>query len=108
MRSAPERSISAVSGERWTRERRPWRSVWSQPALTLRASAWRAACVLWPRVPSAPISVSCHALPEAGSTYSPSIVSSTDRAAGAPTDRRRSCSFTVCTIAAGPAATPLI
>src|SRR3954470_5187911 len=51
------------------------------------------------------MSVSCHADPDAGSTYSPSIVRSTDRAAGAPTDRRRSCSFTRWTIA-GPAADP--
>ena len=101
MRSAPERSISAVSGVRCTRERRPWRSVRSHPAPTLRASAWRAACVLWPSVPSAPISVSCHTPPGTGRTYSPSIVSRTDRAAGAPTDRRRSCSFTSVTIA-GP------
>jgi hypothetical protein len=42
----PERSIATVSGVRRTRERRPWRSVASHPAATLRASAWRAACVL--------------------------------------------------------------
>ena len=40
------RSIASVSAVRWTRARRPWRSVVSQPADALRASAWRAACVL--------------------------------------------------------------
>ena len=100
--------MSAVSGVRCTRERRPWRSVRSHPALTLRASAWRAACVLWPSEPSAPMSVSCQTPDSLGRTYSPSIVSSTDRAAGAPTDRRRSCSFTSRTIAGRAAANRLI
>src|SRR5919204_4321541 len=94
MRSVPARSISAVAGVRCTRERRPWRSVRSQPAVTLRASARRAAGCLWSSVSSAAMSVSCQALPEAGRTYSPRSVSRTDRAAGAPTLRRRSCSFT--------------
>ena len=94
MRSVPARSIAAVAGVSCTRERRPWRSVLSQPAATLRASARRADGVLWSSVSSAPIRVSCQTWPAAGRTYSPSKVSSTDRAAGAPMLRRRSCSFT--------------
>ena len=61
MRSAPVREhLARCRPVRCTRERRPWRSVRSQPAVTLRASAWRAACVLWSSAASAPIRVSCH------------------------------------------------
>ena len=94
MRSVPARSIAAVAGVRCTRERRPWRSVRSQPAVTLRASARRAAgsCIRASRARrSGSPARRCR---RAGRTYSPSRVSSTDRAAGAPMLRRRSCSFT--------------
>ena len=65
MRSVPARSIAAVAGVSCTRERRPWRSVLSQPAATLRASARRADGVLWSSVSSAPIRVSCQTWPAA-------------------------------------------
>src|SRR4051794_31370972 len=100
MRSAPVRSIAAVAAVRRTRERRPCRSVSSQPPAMLRASACRAACGLCCSAPSAAMSVSCHTASSSGRTYSPSIVSRTERAAGAPTDRRRSCSSIHATLAA--------
>src|SRR5918912_655570 len=40
------------------------------------------------------MSASCHAPSGRGSRYSPSTVSSVERAAGAPTERRRRTSFT--------------
>src|SRR3954451_12548955 len=55
--------------------------------------AWRAACVVWSSAPSPRTSVSVQTPSGRGRTYSPSTVSSTERAAGAPTLRRRSCSF---------------
>ena len=60
----------------------------------LRTTAWRAADGVNPSSRSEPISASCHAPSGRGSRYSPSTVSSVERAAGAPTDRRRRTSST--------------
>jgi len=87
--AVPAVSIADAPSVRCTRERRPWRSGRSQPSAMLRASACRAAWDLYPTLPRAATSVSCHALPQFGRTYSPSIVSSAERVVGAPTTRRR-------------------
>src|SRR3954447_5860276 len=74
------------------RERRPTRSPSSQRSRALRTTAWRAADGVNPSSRSEPISASCHAPSGRGSRNSPSTVSSVERAAGAPTERRRSTS----------------
>src|SRR5215471_2746904 len=94
MRSAPDCSNDAVAGDKASLRRRPCRSPTSQPSRELRASAWRAACAVYPIASNDATSVSCHTAARRGRTYSPRIVNKTLRAAGAPTDRRRSCSFT--------------
>ena len=76
------------------RERRPTRSPSSQPSRALRTTAWRAALGVKPSSRSEPISASCHAPSGRGSRNSPSTVSSVERAAGAPTERRRRTSST--------------
>ena len=76
------------------RERRPTRSPSSQPSRALRTTAWRAAIGVKPSSCSAAISASCQAPSGRGSRNSPSTVSSVERAAGAPTERRRRTSST--------------
>ena len=83
------------------RERRPTRSPSSQFSRALRTTAWRAALGVKPSSRSEPISASCHAPSGRGSRNSPSTVSSVERAAGAPTERRRRTSSTGGTLACG-------
>src|SRR3954470_3244286 len=76
------------------RDRRPIRSPCSHPSRVLRTTAWRAAEGVKPSSCSEPISASCHTPSGRGSRNSPSTVRRVERAAGAPTDRRRRTSFT--------------
>src|SRR4051812_7173215 len=76
------------------RERRPIPSPSSQPSRVLRTTACLAADGVNPSSRSEPISAWSHTPSGRGSRNSPSTVSSVDRAAGAPTDRRRRTSST--------------
>ena len=90
IRSRPALNSCAVSGVTDMRVRLPRRSPVSHPSRVLRATACRAVCSVWSRVTSAETSDSCQTAPCRGIAYSPSTVSSTERAAGGPTLRRRS------------------
>src|SRR3954451_4694775 len=99
MRRAPSRSSSAERAVKRIRDRRPPRSPSSQSSRALRTTACRAALGVKPSRRSEPISASCHAPAGRGSRNSPSTVSSVERAAGAPTERRRRTSSTAGTLA---------
>ena len=94
MRLAPSRRSSALVAVSRIRDRRPIRSPSSQFSRALRTTAWRAADGVKPRSFRLPISASCHAPSGRGSRNSPRMVSSVERAAGAPTDRRLRTSST--------------
>src|SRR3954451_22204580 len=99
MRRAPSRSSSAERAVKRIRDRRPPRSPSSQSSRALRTTACRAALGVNPSSRSEPISASCHAPSGRGSRNSPSTVSSVERAARAPTERRRRTSSTSGTLA---------
>src|SRR4051812_40438963 len=99
MRRALSRSSSAERAVSRIRERRPTRSPSSHSSRAERTTAWRAAEGVKPRSRSEPISASCHAPSGRASMNSPSTVSSVERAAGAPTERRRRTSSTRGTLA---------
>src|SRR3954452_19417191 len=99
MRRAPSRRNSAECAVSRIRERRPTRSPSSQSSRALRTTAWRAALGVKPSSRSDPIRASCHAPSGRASMNSPSTVSSVERAAGAPTERRRRTSSTRGTLA---------
>jgi hypothetical protein len=84
MRSAPSVSSRRAAGVSCHLVRRPTLSGLSQPALLVRISACLVAFSATPRRSKAASTALVHATPSAGSTNSPSSVSSMPRALCAP------------------------
>src|SRR5664280_2890260 len=89
MRSAPAASSVAAASVSRQRVRRPVRSETNQPSAALRASACRAALASMPSTPSTPTNVPVQTHPPAGSKNSPSTVTNSERALGAPSSSGR-------------------
>src|SRR5450759_4200106 len=102
MRSAPAASSVAAASVSRQRVRRPVRSETNQPSAALRASACRAALASMPSTPSTPTNVPVQTHPPAGSTNSPSTVTNSERALGAPSSSGRRPA------APGPPADPVV
>src|SRR6516225_5355446 len=86
MRCVPSVSRRTPAPVSCHRTRRPARSDVNQPAAAVRASAWRAVLSSTPHAPSDPTSVPVHTGAPAGSTNSPRIVISSERALGRAVD----------------------
>src|SRR5664280_2432616 len=102
MRSAPAASSVAAASVSRQRVRRPVRSETNQPSAALRASACRAALASMPSTPSTPTNVPVQTHPPAGSKNSPSTVTNSERALGAPSSSGRRPA------APGPPADPVV